>query len=164
MIAMVPAGLVTVMVALLVVAACVAARHAFDDRPNSTSRRTRRPSSISANGWARAGAAGLVVLLLTRWPSLALAVAALVVLWPVVMRDERADRERQRVEALAKWLEDLRDTVRGSAVGAEEALDLVATRPPGAIAEPLRTYASRMRSTGSPTISTIRPPTPRSPR
>jgi len=94
-------------------------------------------------------AAGLVtaflVLLVTRWVFLAALAGVLTALWGRLLHDRRADDERRRVEAIARWLEDLRDTLRGSSVGAEEALELVATRPPQAIAVPLQTFALRRR-------------------
>jgi hypothetical protein len=88
---------------------------------------------------------GVVVLLATRWIVLAVAGAALVVLWGRILHDRRADDERRRIEGIAKWLEDLRDTLRSSSVGAEEALEQVASRPPEAIAEPLGVFATRRR-------------------
>jgi hypothetical protein len=90
-------------------------------------------------------AVGFVVLLITRWPLLALAAAALTTVWGRLLKDERADAERLRIEGIAKWLEDLRDTLRGSSVGAEEALEHVASRPPAAIREPLATFVFRRR-------------------
>ena len=62
-----------------------------------------------------------------------------------LLHDTRADDERRRVEGIAKWLEDLRDTLRGSSMGAEEALEQVALRPPDAIAGPLRHFVHRRR-------------------
>lgn len=88
---------------------------------------------------------GFLTLLATRWLLLALFVGAMVVFWGRLLRDTRADDERRRVEGIAKWLEDLRDTLRGSAMGAEEALEQVALRPPEAIAPALRTFAQRRR-------------------
>ena len=69
----------------------------------------------------------------------------LTALWGRLLRDERADDERRRIEGIAKWLEDLRDTLRGSSIGAEEALEHVAARPPDAIREPLATFVFRRR-------------------
>lgn len=87
----------------------------------------------------------VLVLLATSWPVLAVVAGALVVSWGRLLHDERADEERLRVEGIAKWLEDLRDTLRGSAVGAEEALEQVAARPPHAIAGALELFARRRR-------------------
>ena len=49
----------------------------------------------------------------------------------ILLHDERADEERRRLEGIAKWLEDLRDTLRGSAIGAEEALEQTITKYKG---------------------------------
>lgn len=106
------------------------------------------PSALSGLAPQRlaAGAAGFVlVLLATRWLVLAIAAAVLIVLWGRILRDQRADDERRRIEGIAKWLEDLRDTLRSSSMGAEEALEHVAARPPDSIADALTTFATRRR-------------------
>jgi len=90
-------------------------------------------------------ACGFVVLMATRWVLLSLVVAVMVCLWRRLLRDDRADAERARVEGIARWLEDLRDTLRGSGLGAEAALEQVASRPPESIAVPVRTFAQRRR-------------------
>ncbi len=92
-----------------------------------------------------AAVVGFAVLLGTGWVLLALVAGATVALWGRLLRDDRADDERRRVEGIAKWLEDLRDTLRGSSVGAEDALEQVAGRPPEAIAQPLRNFVHRRR-------------------
>ncbi len=102
-------------------------------------------AGISGNRVAIGVAAGFLVLLATRWLMLALLAGFLVVAWGRLLHDTRADDERHRIEGIAKWLEDLRDTLRGSAIGAEEALEQVAQRPPEALAVPLRTFAHRRR-------------------
>jgi hypothetical protein len=144
----VPVAATACFVAVLVAAACVAAARAAGVLEHDGARPARRGAATgpaASDGAIRGVVVAFVVLVATRWPVLALAVGGLVAMWPVVMRDDRADRERMRVEGIAKWLEDLRDTVRGSAIGAEEALDHVARRPPAAIAEPLATFALRRR-------------------
>jgi len=102
-------------------------------------------AGISGNRIAVGLAGGFLALLASRWLMLALLVGLLIVVWGRLLHDTRADEERTRIEGIAKWLEDLRDTLRGSAIGAEEALEQVAVRPPDAIAEPLRTFAHRRR-------------------
>lgn len=100
---------------------------------------------ISAGRAAVGCAAGIVVLLATRWLVLAATTGALVVLWGRILHDRRADDERARVEAIATWLEDLRDILRSSSIGAEEALEQSARRPPPAIAEAVGRFAHRRR-------------------
>ena len=104
-----------------------------------------RTSAVRGDRLALALAAGVLVLLATRWPALAVGAALLVLSWRRLLHDTRADDERRHIEGIAKWLEDLRDTLRGSAIGAEEALEQVALRPPDAIARQLRTFAHRRR-------------------
>ena len=91
-----------------------------------------------------AGAA-FITLVVTHWVLLAAAVGTLTALYDQLLMDREADAERARIEAIAKWLEDLRDTLRGSSMGAEEALEQVAARPPAAIEAPMHTYLRRRR-------------------
>ena len=147
MIGAIPVAVITLAVVVLVAgaAACVIV---------STRPATRRPARRRASG-ALAGVAseriaiaaviGMVVLLLTRWPVLAILTAALMLGWNRLLRDEHAEEERRRIEGIAKWLEDLRDTLRGSSVGTEEALEQVALRAPEAVREPLATFVLRCR-------------------
>ena len=115
--------------------------------------RTRSiPATRGAAGAARSGgrpavavAAGFLVLLATRWVVLAAAASVLVWWWGRLVHDARAEEERLRLEGIAKWLEDLRDTLRGSAMGAEEALETVAHRAPEAIRDSLTVFVLRRR-------------------
>jgi signal transduction histidine kinase len=136
-----------VVLALGITACCVAAarptvRSTPTTRPNSTPSMVR---GLGVERFALGAAVGFVTLLTSRWVLLAVAMAALAVLWDRLMRDGRAEVERRRVEAIATWLEDLRDTLRGSSIGAEEALEQVAQRPPEALRDALATYAVRRR-------------------
>ena len=142
-----PPSAVALAVCLLLGVALLAALRASASQRKSTAV-PATPSmlaGISGNRVAVGFAAGFLVLLATRWVMLALLVGLLVVSWRRLLHDTRADDERRRIEGIAKWLEDLRDTLRGSAIGAEEALEQVALRPPDAIALPLRTFAHRRR-------------------
>lgn len=117
-------------------------------RAEGATRSSSTPGVFAGLGRGRlavGGAAGVVVLLATRWVLLAALVGLLVVLWGRILHDHRADAERVRIEAIAKWLEDLRDTLRSSSVGAEEGLEQVARRPPEAISVPLQTFVQRRR-------------------
>lgn len=110
--------------------------------------RTHRERSMPAIDAGRLGAAlavGAVVLVLSRWPVLAAVAAGLTLVWRSLLHDERSAQERLRIEGIAKWLEDLRDTLRGSSVGAEEALEQVALRAPDAVRAPLATFVLRRR-------------------
>ncbi len=114
-------------------------------RPTTAASKPGRGRTVEGRHIAVGVAVGFVVLLATRWPVLAAIVAVLTIMWPLLMHDVSADAERQRLEGIAKWLEDLRDTLRGSSVGAEEALEQVALRPPLAIADALATFTFRRR-------------------
>lgn len=102
-------------------------------------------SGLDGGRMACGVAVGFVVLLVTRWVAVALAAAALTMVWRRLLRDDAGAVERRKIDGIAKWLEDLRDTLRGSSVGAEEALEQVARRPPEAIRKPLGTFVLRRR-------------------
>ncbi|MFZ4719759.1 MAG: type II secretion system F family protein [Ilumatobacteraceae bacterium] len=142
-------------IALLVVALLTAGLVAFSKAASVATRAERTaaasastPSMFADIAVARlvaAAVAGFAVLLATGWVLLAVLTGLLTALWGRLLHDGRADEERHRVEGIAKWLEDLRDTLRGSSMGAEEALEHVAARPPEAIAVPLRQFLHRRR-------------------
>ena len=139
LLAALPPMAVAFAVCLLLGAAALAAGRALEETPRMiplapTRRSAADSSGVNGNRFALASASGFLVLLATRWLMLSLLVAAMVFSWRRLLHDQRADEERRRIEGIAKWLEDLRDTLRGSAVGAEEALEQVALRPPPAIA------------------------------
>ncbi|CAN5621813.1 hypothetical protein BH10ACT2_BH10ACT2_20150 [soil metagenome] len=146
-----PPTAIALAVFLLLGGAAIAAARALGTTPDeNVAASEKSPSvpaarSVNANRLAVAVAAGFLVLLATRWLMLALLAAAMVFSWKRLLHDQRADDERRRVEGIAKWLEDLRDTLRGSAVAAEEALEQVALRPPTAIAAPLQHFLQHRR-------------------
>jgi hypothetical protein len=142
--------LVAFVVVVLLTGALVAfgaARCDRDDRraPRSRSRERGVSRTVPTARLAAAGIIGLVVVLATGWVLLAVLAAGLVATWGHLLHDGRADDERRRVEGIAKWLEDLRDTLRGSSMGAEEALEHVAARPPEALAAQLQQFLHRRR-------------------
>ena len=139
------ASVVAFFVAVLLAVALMAVMRAVAPRPQSS------PSASTPSAWAgiprsrivTAAVVMFVVLLATGWLLLGAAAGLLTLFWGRLLHDQRADEERARIEGIAKWLEDLRDTLRGSAIGAEAALEQVATRPPAAIDVPLRTFVHR---------------------
>ncbi|MEQ1702043.1 MAG: hypothetical protein ABMA25_18185 [Ilumatobacteraceae bacterium] len=149
MVAILPPTAVAVAVCLLLAAAIGAVVLGTRQRPAAGATPSASTpsvlSGVSGNRVAAGLAAGVLALFATRWALLAVMVAVMVVFWGALLHDTRADDERRRIEGIAKWLEDLRDTLRGSAIGAEEALEQVALRPPATIAGPLRTFAHRRR-------------------
>jgi hypothetical protein len=140
-----PTAVAVAVCLLLGGAACAAAQAVAPPRERPAAGSPSLLSGVSGNRLVVALTVGVLVLLATRWPVLALVAALLVLSWRRLLHDTRADDERRHVEGIAKWLEDLRDTLRGSAIGAEEALEQVALRPPEAIGDPLRTFAHRRR-------------------
>lgn len=148
MLATLPPSAIAFAVCVLLLGALVAVMRAVapPQRQRTTSASTPiLLEGIGGNRIAAGLAGGFLALLAMRWLMLALFVGLLIMMWGRLLHDTRADDERRRIEAIAKWLEDLRDTLRGSAIGAEEALEQVAMRPPDAIAEPLRRFANRRR-------------------
>ena len=148
MAASLPPTAVAVAVCLLLAAAVASVLYGARPRATSSMASASTPpvlSGVSGNRVAAGMAAGVLVLFATRWLLLALTVAGMVIFWGALLHDTRAADERRRIEGIAKWLEDLRDTLRGSAIGAEEALEQVALRPPTTIAGPLRTFVHRRR-------------------
>jgi hypothetical protein len=150
--AVVPVPAVVLAVGALLACACacvfVALLRPPPIAPVTTPPRPRRAPAWEAVGSGRVAAGvavAFVALLATRWIFLALAAGLLTIFWGRLLRDRRAEDERRRVEGIAKWLEDLRDTLRGSSVGAEEALEQVARRPPEAIREPMSVFLVRLR-------------------
>lgn len=131
-------------VALAVFLLLGAAMFAFFAQPSVPPRKSAA-ADVAGSRLAIGSAAAFLTFLVTRWFVLSLLVAALVAFWGRIMHDRRPDDERRRIEGIAKWLEDLRDTLRGSAVAAEEALEQVAARPPAAIAAPLQHFIQRRR-------------------
>jgi hypothetical protein len=134
-----------VVLALGAIASCTAAlapptRHAPPAPSPSAPSMVR---GLGADRLALGAAVGFVTLLASRWVLLAVTMAVLAALWARLMHDNSAMIERRRIEGIATWLEDLRDTLRGSSVGAEEALEHVARRPPEALRVELTTYAVR---------------------
>jgi len=94
--------------------------------------------------WAAAVAAALVTLLITRWVTVTIAVAAVVLLWPKLFGGARDQtRQLRKLEALAGWVESLRDIIStGQAL--PEALPISARTAAPEIAQPLANLIDRM--------------------
>lgn len=93
---------------------------------------------------ATAIAVGAVVLLMTRWPIAALAASVLTGGWRYLFAASQATAARRRLDAIAKWLEDLRDLQAGSNLDLAETLSQSATRAPKEIAPQLLDFSSRV--------------------
>lgn len=88
---------------------------------------------------------GFIVLVLTRWPIAALAVGVFVGAWRWLFSVSTTKRERETIEAVARWLEQLRDVVRRSSVAIENAVELVAEDTTGILNEPMSRFLLRRR-------------------
>jgi Flp pilus assembly protein TadB len=92
-----------------------------------------------------AAAAGLLILLVTRWPVLAIACGLMVFFAPALFGGASGERRAiLRLEGLAAWTESLRDTIAG-AVGLEQAIPATAYAAAPAIAPQLALLADRLR-------------------
>ena len=137
--------LVAFIVAALAAAGISALGVAVAPQPD---RRRRRPRSQLAAHQSQVVAAvvvAMVVLFTTRWLVGAAASALLVGAWRWLFVVSDADMERAKVQAIAKWLEDLRDVVRRSSVGVETALEMVADNAHGVLAGPFDRFVLRRR-------------------
>jgi hypothetical protein len=129
----------------LVAAAAWCLSRAARRGPSHATRLDARATTVDRSRLAVALAVGFLVMVATRLVALGAAAAATVWWWKRIGRDRAAEVERRRVEAVARWLDDLRDALRGSSVSAEEALDEVASRPPDALVESCATFQRRRR-------------------
>jgi Flp pilus assembly protein TadB len=100
---------------------------------------------VSRRGSLAVGA-GLLVLLLTRWPIAGIAAGVLVFAWDRLFGGAAEERSAmRRVEALAAWTESLRDTIAG-AVGLEQAIPSSARAAAPALRPHLDGLVDRLRS------------------
>lgn len=106
-------------------------------------RATRRWSAVDRRRVAVAVVAGLVVLVVTRWP--VAAVGAGIAGWVVAGLPRRSERDRYeaRTEAIALWTEMLRDSM-GTARGVEGVLVATAPAAPLAIRPEVERMAARL--------------------
>ncbi|MFF2377232.1 type II secretion system F family protein [Streptomyces xiamenensis] len=132
-------------IALLVTAIRGVPPKTSEERARAERRRTELARFAGRRGTI-AGAAAVLVLLLTRWPIAAIGTALLVFSWSKLFggaAEERANM--RRVEALAGWTESLRDTIAG-AVGLEQAIPSSARAAAPALRVPLNNLVDRLRS------------------
>lgn len=107
--------------------------------PQRRADRPRLRLSLPVRGQV-ALAVGLATAVLTRWPVAALAAAALVWCWPMLVGGgATARRSIERLDALAGWTESIKDTIAG-AIGLDEAIPATA----GAAAPPIRPAVERL--------------------
>ncbi|HKE52569.1 MAG TPA: type II secretion system protein, partial [Actinomycetes bacterium] len=91
-------------------------------------------------------AAGLLVLVLTRWVAFAIGACVVVLVWNKLLGGARSQRAAlARLEALAAWIESLRDTV-ATGTALPEALPASARAANPLISVPLRDLVDRLQS------------------
>lgn len=103
----------------------------------------RFQTTVSSTTVAVAVGVGVIVLVVTRWPIAAVAAIVLVLTWSTLFQSAAATSERRRVDAIAKWLEDLRDLQRGSNLDLPQALERSASRAPKEISGSLGRFVDR---------------------
>lgn len=116
-----------------------------EDKPLRASRSLRDRIQGRSRRLLLAVGAGLVILLLTSWPVLAVAVGLLVWFAPVLFGGVASEkRAMSRLEGLAAWTESLRDTIAG-AVGLEQAIPATAYAASPSIRPALIRLTDRLR-------------------
>ncbi|MPZ61112.1 MAG: type II secretion system protein [Propionibacteriales bacterium] len=105
----------------------------------------QRTLGESARRLLLGGAAGLVVLVATQWPVLAVALGLLAAFWDRIFGGAAAERAQiERLDGLASWTEALRDTIAG-AVGLEQAIPATAINASPSIRPHLNLLVDRLR-------------------
>ncbi|NLC98533.1 MAG: type II secretion system protein [Actinomycetales bacterium] len=90
--------------------------------------------------------AGVAVGVLTRWPVAVIAATALVWFWPLMFGAGKLTAHQiERLEALATWTENLRDSIAGS-IGLEDAIRHSVGVAPETMRAPLQRLDGRMRA------------------
>lgn len=116
-----------------------------DPGPTPTRRARREWTSADQTRLLAAVAAGFAVALVTRWPVAALLTAAGVWTLPRVLGPDREHtRAVERIEAIATWVELLRDTL-SSAAGLEQAIAATAPVTPTPIRAQVQALAGAVR-------------------
>src|SRR5919198_6466407 len=90
--------------------------------------------------------AGVLTLVVTRWPIAAIGAALLTLTWHALLGGGAEERlSIERIEALASWTESLRDTIAG-AVGLEQAIPASLRAAAPVLQWPLRSLVDRLRT------------------
>jgi tight adherence protein B len=138
-------AVVAIVAAVFVAVGIGATGMAFAPKPPPRAKTPKNGRRISQARLVIAVVVGVVVLLVTRWPIAAIASASLAASWRWLFQSDSSAGERAKVQAIAKWLEDLRDIVRRSSVGIEAALEIVGEGAHGPLAPGLTTFVRRRR-------------------
>ena len=123
----------------------VIGRTEHEEQPLRVSRSLRDRIQGSARRALLGVGAGLIVLLLTGWPVLGIAIGLFVWFAPMLFGGVASEkRAMARLEGLAAWTESLRDTIAG-AVGLEQAIPATAYAASPAIRPALMRLTDRLR-------------------
>jgi tight adherence protein B len=137
------AGLGILIVILAWCGAKLLVRPVTHSAPGDSGRRAAHLDRLVLRAAAAAGA-GTLMLVLTRWPVAAAGAAAGGWMAPSAIASAgRAQREIAKVEAIATWAEQLRDTL-AAANGLESAISATASLAPAPIAAPVRRLGARI--------------------
>lgn len=125
--------------------ALITGQVSLPDRPPGGAR-LRRISDGNGRQLLGAGAAGVLVLLVTGWVAVAVAAGLMVISWPKMFG---AAKQQQviigRLEALATWVESLRDTI-ATGTALPEAIPITARDAPAVLQRPLQDLVARMQA------------------
>lgn len=110
-----------------------------------SARRSVAPSRGRMRRVAAGVVVGLAILVATRWVVLAVVAAVVIALWDRILGGAREERQAIiRAEALAAWIEALRDTIAG-AVGLEQAIPATAANAAPSVRPALNLLVDRLR-------------------
>ncbi len=138
------AGLVVGLGLALAVVAVVGLPERDPGKPSLVRTVRRRGAGLSARALAGVGV-GALVLVVTQWPVMAVAIGLLVAYWDRLVGGGGEERTAiLRLEALAVWTESLRDTIAG-AVGLEQAIPSSAEAAPPVLRPTLNLLVDRLR-------------------
>jgi Flp pilus assembly protein TadB len=87
------------------------------------------PPRVDWRRLAGAAAAATVVAVLVGWPVLVVAAGAIVCWWPALWGSRAASRQVERSDAIASWLEALRDSIRSGRSPEQSVQDNAAAAP-----------------------------------
>lgn len=123
--------------------------HEFTRRPRQPGTPNRRRplagvlTVASARRWLLAVAAGLVVLLVSRWPVAGISAALAVIYLPKLTTGKGEKKQIDVLEGLDQWIRRLGDLLTAGR-GLEDALAVAAASPPAAIAGPVTTLGRHL--------------------
>lgn len=140
-----PTPLIALVAASLAACGVIAIATAFTPAPEPRAPHARVAEQRQAPVLIASIIVAFVVLVLTGWLVIAAAAAVLVSGWRWLFVVDEAGADRAKVEAIAKWLEDVRDVIRRSSVPIEEAVELVAENATGVLTDPLSRFVLRRR-------------------